>query len=298
MNDETGNWEEMPTLWRGTFNQWQRGLGVHVNIQHTAHAIDDARQAWLLQAGINPFDARSEGIGFGARRLRIDYRREMAAGDAGFIVGKVAGTADGQGMLCGRLLRSHDRALLTCFETGIDRIDVATGAFLEPVVLAGAEPVAPLRAMPEVTEPPARHPAMRQSWLGTVETRDGDPSGRMTPRALFDVATRGLWATQIEAGLTRELLTEAHFGTGVNALQVTQFHVPAIGDLLTTHTGLVGFGKRSCSFRHLIHDVGNDRPVAVVDYVLAFFDRQTGQPAMPGDAYRRKAEKLLMQPLA
>lgn len=298
MSDETGNWEDLPTLWRGTFNQWQSGLAGHVNIQHTAQAIDDARQGWLLQAGINPFDVRSEGIGFGARRLRIDYRREMAAGDAGFIVGKVAGTADGNGMLCGRLLRSHDRVLLTSFETGIDRIDVATGTFLEPVSMPGAESVAPLRAMPEVSDLPTRDPAMRQSWRGTVETRDGDPSGRMTPRALFDVATRGLWATQIEAGLTRDQLTDGHMGSGVTALQVTQFHVPAIGDLLSAHTGLVGFGKRSCSFRHLIHDVGNDLPVAVVDYVLAFFDRQTGQPAIPGDAYRKKAEKLLMQPVA
>jgi|GEM_PF-3448133 len=298
MSDETTSWEGLSALWRGTFNQWQSGLAGHVNIQHTAHAIDDARQGWLLQAGINPFDARSEGVGFGARRLRIDFRREMTPGDAGFIVGRAARTADGRGMLCGRLLRSHDRALLTCFETGIDRIDVATGAFLEPVSMPDTGTVEPLRAMPEVADPLARDPAMRQSWLGTVETRDGDPSGRMTPRALFDVATRGLWATQIEAGLTRDLLADEHIGSGVTALQVSQFHVPALGDLLTAHTGLVGFGKRSCSFRHLIHDVGNDRPVAVVDYVLAFFDRRTGRPAPPGDTYRKKAEKLLMQPVA
>ncbi len=284
-----------PTLWRGLFNQWQSGLAGHVNIQHTAQAIDEARQAWLLQAGINPFEARRDGVAFGARRLRIDFRREMTPGDAGYIVGQVATTADGHGLLSGQLRRSHDGVLVTCFETGIDRFDVASGAFGDPVTMQGAEPVAPLRAMPDVAAPPVRDPAMRQSWLGTVEVRDGDPSGRMTPRALFDVATRGLWATQIGAGLTRDLLAAEHIGSGVTALQVTQFHVPALGDLLTAHTGLAGFGHRSCSFRHLIHDVGNDRPVAVVDYVLAFFDRRTGQPAPPGEAYRQKAASLMMQ---
>jgi len=32
--------------------------------------------------------------------------------------------------------------------------------------------------------------------------------------------------------------------------------------------------------------------------VLAFFYRRTGRPAPPGDTYRKKAEKLLMQPVA
>jgi len=292
---QAGTRTDGQALWRGTFNQWQAGLAGHVNIQHTAQVIDDARQAWLLDAGINPYDARLEGTGFGARRLRIDFRKEMTPGDAGYLTAIATTTADGPGMLSGHLVRSHDGVTLTRFETGIDRIDLATGMFLEPVVLEGARAAEPLRAMPTFAGFPARDPAMQHSWLGTVEVRDGDSSGRQTPRGLFDVATRALWATQIQAGLTRDLLQGSGIGSGVSALQVTQFHVPALGDLLSVHTGLTGFGKRSCGFRHLISDVGNDRPIAVVDYVLAFFDRRTGQPAPPDDAFLARAGALLMQ---
>lgn len=288
------------TLWRGTFNRWQAGLAGHINIQHTGQAIDDARQAFVLQSGIDPVAAREAGTGFGARRLWVDFRHELAPGDVGHITGTPQAAADGRTVLRGALVRSPDGVIATRFETTIDQIDLATGDFGDALALdvatsatsAGSAPA--IRAIPRPSEPPVKTAAMVQSWLGTVEMRDADASSRMTARALFDVATRGIWSVQIMAGMTRDKLADDAIGTGVTALQVEQMHVPAAGELLSAHSGVLGMSARSCRFRHLVRNVASGQDVAVIDYVLAFFDRHTGAPAPLTPAYREAAERLLI----
>ncbi|MDF1719680.1 MAG: hypothetical protein P1U65_03305 [Minwuia sp.] len=287
-------------LWRGTFNQWHVGLAGHVNIQHTAQAIDDARQAFVLQAGTDPVAARASGTGFGGRRLWVEFRQELVPGDTGYITGVPQAAVDGRKVLHGQLTRSHDAVVATRFETSIDRIDLATGTFGDPLgmdmhpAVPQSETSPPLRAIPQPERPPGLDPAMQQSWLGTVERRDADASGRMTTRALFDVATRGIWSTQILAGITREKLSAEAIGAGVTAMQVEQLLVPAAGDLLSAHTGVLGLGQRSCRFRHLVRDVALQQDVAVIDYVLAFFDRRTGKPAPLTATYRQAVNHLLI----
>ncbi len=288
-----------PVLWRGTFNQWQAGLAGHINIQHTGQAIDDARQAFVLQSGTYPVAARQAGTGFGARRVWISFRHELAPGDAGYITARPQLAADGRAVLRGALLRNPDGLLATRFETTIDQFDLATGRFGAPVlpgeVLSEVPPEdQPLRPIPQPAGPPEVTAEMQQSWLGTVEGRDADASARMTARALFDVATRGIWAVQIMVGMTRDKLLDERTGAGVTALQVEQMQVPAAGDLLSTHTGVLGMGPRSCRFRHVVRDVARGHDVAVIDYVMAFFDRRTGDPAPLTDAYRQAARRLLI----
>lgn len=294
------NPQDTQALWRGTFNQWQAGLAGHVNIQHIGQAIDDARQAFVLQSGIDPVAAREAGTGYGARRLWVDFRHELAPGDVGHITGSPQTAVDGKAVLRGALMRSSDGFVATRFETTIDQIDLTTGDFGDALALdvaASATPVgsAPtIRAIPRPSAPPATTAAMVQSWLGTVEMRDADASSRMTARALFDVATRGIWSVQIMAGMTRDKLADEAIGAGVTALQVEQMHVPAAGDLLSAHSGVLGMGERSCRFRHLVRNVASGQDVAVIDYVLAFFDRRTGAPAPLKPAYREAATHLLI----
>mgnify|MGYP000055756591 CR=1 FL=1 len=290
-------------LWRGTFNQWHMGLAGHINIQHTAEAIDDARQAFVLQSGIDPVAARRAGTGFGARRMWVDFRHELAPGDAGHITAAPDLASDGQAILRGALMRSPDDMVAIRFETTIDRIDLASGDFGEALPLETATSAAPpetpaLRPIPRPPGPPKLTPAMQQSWLGTVEGRDADGSDRMTTRALFDVATRGIWAVQNVTGMTRDRLSDEGIGAGVTALQVEQIYVPAAGDLLSAHTGVLGMGERSCRFRHLVRDVASGRDVAVVDYVIAFFDRRSGAGARLTPEYRAIAERLLIDETA
>lgn len=292
--------QDTPALWRGTFNRWQAGLAGHINIQHTAQAIDDARQAFVLQSGIDPVAARAAGTGYGARRLWVDFRHELTPGDVGHITATPQAAVDGQMVLRGALMRSPDGITATRFETTIDKIDLASGHFGDAMTLDATPPMAPsdsappLRAIPRPSGPPTVAPAMQQSWLGTVEMRDADASSRMTARALFDVATRGIWAIQILTGMTRDRLSDDAIGAGVTALQVEQMHVPAAGDLLSAHTGVLGMGERSCRFRHLVRNVASGQDVAVIDYVLAFFDRRTGAPAPLTSAYREAAGHLLI----
>lgn len=273
--------------WRGVFNQWQRGLGGHINIQHYANAIEEARRAHAFELGHDPVEMRAGNRAVRPLRERIDFRRELAPGAAAFIEGDGGQDENGDVMLTGRMLRPHDDRPVMRFETAWTVVDTATRERAAGGTPALAKVPAERRLRP-MAEPwtPERLPANAGlTWRGTVEVRDCDEHGLQSPRALFDIVTRGLWAVQIPLGGHRDAMTAKGAAGAMTAVQVRHGRPARMGDLLAVRTVVLGFGETSVRFGHLIADETDGAAVARVDYVMSFFDRQTGKRRAPDGGF-------------
>lgn len=282
--------------WRGSFNQWQRGLGAHINVQHYANAIEEARRAHAFELGHDPIAMRAQGLAVRPLRDRIDFRRELSPGDAAFIEG--AGGLDdaGERMLTGRMMRPHGDAPVMRFETSWAVHDVErrarTGA--APPDLPPVRDEARLRPIPEPWTPDCMPESALLAWRGTVEVRDCDEHELQSPRALFDIITRGLWAVQIPLGGHRREMGERGIAGGMTAVQIRHGRPARMGDLLAVRAAVLGFGETSVRFGQLIADETDGAVVARVEYVMSFFDRASGRRSPPGAAAMAGFRSLLL----
>lgn len=280
-------------LWRGMFNAWQRGIAGHINIQHYAQAIDEARRALVIGQGHDPHAMRAAGQGIGARFHRIDFRAELSPGDAVRLEAGPVRADDGTTLMAGEMIRVRDGAVVDRFECSLDAIDGATATFAAPLRFDGP-PAARLRPMAPPVVPDAPHPAMQRTWLGPVEVREVDELGLLGPRGLFDMTTRGIWAAQIRLGLTLDTFRKEGFAGGVSALMLRQVRLARLAELLEVRTCVTGIGTRSIRFGHWIGNADSGATVATVDYVMAFADRATGAPRPPSQRILDAARAALM----
>ena len=282
-----------PAHWRGVFNQWQIGLGGHINIQHYAQALDEARRGAALECGLGPAELAARGQTLRPIVERLDFRKELVPGDAAEISGRLSRDAAGLAELNGVLTTRPDSTLAMRHQTSFAPFDLADR---QRQPWTEALPASdPLRAMRPMLEPwmPTQVPGNAMlTWKGTVEVRDCDEHGLQSPRSLYDIITRGLWAVQIGFGRHRDSMAETGAAGGVTAIQVRHGRPARMGDLLQVHTALLGFGSTSVRLGHLIRDVTDGVVVARVEYVTAFFDRSTGKKARPDADYAAKLASL------
>ncbi len=195
-----------PVFWRGPFNEWHIGLGGHINVKHYAQALDDARAMAALKQGDGPAELRERGFCTRPITDRIDFRKELAPGDAARIQGVTGRDQTGATALNGSMLAEPDGTLIMRYQTTFGLFDPASG---DPVIWANApsRKIDPLRALRPIPEPsmPARPPGNAWvTWTGTVEVGDSDHHGLISPRAIYDIITRGLWAVHIRLGRHRD----------------------------------------------------------------------------------------------
>lgn len=272
--------------WRGMFNQWQRGLAGHINIQHYANAIEEARRAHAFELGHDPIELRRQGRAIRPLWDRIDFRRELSPGEAAFIEGTGGLDERGAPMLTGRMLRPHEDQPAMRFETSWTVVDTAARKPLDmgPPDLPKVDADRRLRPVAEPWTPDLAPAAAQLTWRGTVEVRDCDEHGLQTPRALFDIVTRGLWAVQIPLGGHVAEMRDRGVAGAMTAAQVRHGRPARMGDLLAVRTMVLGFGETSVRFGHLIADDTDGAAVARVEYVMSYFDRATGKRRAPDGA--------------
>ena len=273
--------------WRGLFNRWQRGLGAHINIQHYAQALDEARHAAALETGLDPAEIDARGWAIRPRYERIDFRRELSPGDGIAISGRLTGGPDGQAVLNGAGHIAPADTLIFRFETAFGPVgrDSRKPADWPSRPAGKADPLRALRPIAEPLMPDTPPANAWTTWQGTVEVRDCDIHGLQSGRGLFDIITRGLWAVHIRLGRHRDRMAERGAAGGVTALQVRHGRPARMGDLLEIRTSLLGIGSNSVRMGHLIRDVTDGAAVAQVEYVNTFFERQTGRKTPPEADY-------------
>lgn len=276
-----------PVFWRGPFNEWHIGLGGHINVKHYAQALDDARAMAALKQGDGPAELRERGFCTRPITDRIDFRKELAPGDAARIQGVTGRDQTGATALNGSMLAEPDGTLIMRYQTTFGLFDPASG---DPVIWANApsRKIDPLRALRPIPEPsmPARPPGNAWvTWTGTVEVGDSDHHGLISPRAIYDIITRGLWAVHIRLGRHRDGLKKTGGAGGVTALRVRYGKPARMGDLLECRTSLLGVGTNSLRMGHLIHNPVSGSTVAQVEYVNTFFSRVSGKKEPPGPDY-------------
>jgi len=276
-----------PVFWRGAFNEWHIGLGGHINVKHYAQALDDARAMAALRQGDGPAEMRERRQCLRPLVDRIDFRKELAPGDAARIHGLTARDESGEAALNGSMLSEPDGELIMRFHTTFGTIDPATGE----VVTWEKKPanrMDPLRAMRPIPEPamPGTPPANAWvTWTGTVEVGDSDHHGLISSRGVYDIITRGLWAVHIRLGRHRDGLKQSGGAGGVTAIRVRHGRPARMGDLLECRSSLLGVGTNSLRMGHLIRNPVTGAPVAQVEYVNTFFSRVTGRKEPPDPAY-------------
>ncbi|WP_416899024.1 MAG: acyl-CoA thioesterase [Minwuia sp.] len=273
--------------WRGTFNRWQLGLGAHINVQHYAQALDEARHAAALELGLGPLELAAKGLAIRPVRDRLDFRKELAPGDSAWLKGQLSGDGNGRAVLNGSGHLAPSETLTSRFETVFGPVRIDSREAVDWPAPPPGRPD-PLRAMREIAEPlmPATPPANAwTTWQGTVEVRDCDITGLQSARGLFDIFTRGLWAVHIRLGRHRDHMAERGTAGGVTALQIRHGRPARMGDLLEIRTALLGVGSNSVRMGHLIRDVTDGAAVAQIEYVNTFIDRKTGRKTPPEPDY-------------
>jgi acyl-CoA thioesterase FadM len=274
-------------FWRGVFNAWHIGLGGHINIKHYAQALDDARAIAALRQGDGPAELGELGLCTRPVLDRMDFRKELAPGDAVRIHAVSGRDEAGDGALNGSMLAEPDSALIMRFQTSYGLIDPETGdrAAWDKVPSSRIDPLRALRPIPEPMMP--SHPPINAwtTWQGTVEVGECDHHGLMTPRAVYDLITRGLWAVHIRLGRHRDTLKQTGGAGGVTAIQVRHGTPARMGDLLEVRTSLLGLSANSLRMGHLIRNQVTGTAVAQVEYVNTFFSRTTGKKQPPDSAY-------------
>lgn len=276
-----------PVFWRGVFNEWHVGLGGHINIKHYAQALDDARAVVALRLGDGPAELGEKGVCLRPITDRIDFRKELAPGDAARLHGVPGKDETGAAALNGSMLAEPDSTPIMRFQTSFGLFDPATG---DAASWANAPKgrIDPLRALRPIPDPamPADPPANAWvTWTGTVEVGDCDQHGLMSPRAVYDVITRGLWAVHIRLGRHRDGLKKTGGAGGVTAIRVRHGRPARMGDLLECRSSLLGTSTNSLRMGHLIRNPVTGTTVAQVEYVNTFFSRATGRKEPPDAAY-------------
>lgn len=276
-----------PVFWRGPFNEWHIGLGGHINVMHYAQALDDARAVAAQRQGEGPAELREKGHCVRPIMDRIDFRKELTPGDAARIHGVTGRDESGDAVLNGSMLAEPDSALIMRFQTSFGLYDPA-GSAPAAWQTPPAQRIDPRRALRPIPDPemPSEPPGNAwNTWTGTVEVGDCDHHGLISPRAIYGIITRGLWAVHIRLGRHRDQLKQTGGAGGVTAIRVRHGKPARMGDLLECRSSLLGASANSLRMGHLIHNPVTGTPVATVEYVNTFFNRRTGRKQPPDEAY-------------
>lgn len=285
-----------PVFWRGVFNEWHVGLGGHINIKHHAQALDDARAVAALKQGDGPAELRESGLCVRPIVDRIDFRKELAPGDAARIHGVLGQSESGEAALNGSMLAEPDGQLVMRFQTTFTLADPATGE-MKKWQRAPSQKIEQLRALrpiPDPPMPPSTPVNAWTTWTGTVEVGDCDHHGLISARGVYDIITRGLWAVHIRLGRHRDGLKETGGAGGITAIRVQHGRPARMGDLLECRTSLLGFSTNSLRMGHLIRNAVSGEAVAQVEYVNTFFSRVTGRKQPPDEAYLKGIMDILL----
>ncbi len=243
-----------------TFGDEHKGRAGHINIQHYAQFIEDARHAWLS----------AEGMPAGRLKLteeKVRFSGELHSGD----------TAS----LTAHYFHQHNRVVcateLVRAEDGVT-VNRCLQYFQTPEPLAGlasGEAEFDLRDIAVDASPGAEF----VSFEGQVPVDVNGTSEHLSARGLWYLMTEAMWSVQNRIGASAAYLASRNIGGGASMFQLTHHEpIPANATLHTTTT-LIGHSDSSLRYQHDIRadEKPDSHPMVTARYVLTYFDRKTGQ---------------------
>ena len=248
------------------FSTRHRGQAGHVNIQHFAQSVSDACRSILSVLGVDVL----EDVTF--RREKIRFIAEMHPGDSAFIrcdIDKIDQTC---WAISGEMVRASDSKVVCQFQREIVMpldnlaVEVAKSQNFDARVRMS------LRDIPigEIIWGPF------ESYRGTVEPMEVDVFLNLSPRALWDKMTRGLWAVQNALGANRDVMVEHGIACGASMFQL-QFHCAArLGTPVVIQSSIRGRSDSSLRMQHVVTDARDSSILIEASYVLTFFNREAG----------------------
>lgn len=245
-------------LLQRVFNDSHKGRAGHINIQHYAQLIEDARFAWLKARGL-PTDLLQ------LQSERVRFSGELHPGDEAAAQLQFYAMPAHTG--CAVLIRrtrdgrvvTHSNQVFTSLAP-LDGLDTDGQEFdLRPV--------------------PVDTPSDRvfTSYVGTVPIPLLSDGETLNARGLWYVMTEALWAVQTELGAHREYLEANGISGGASMFELQHRTSIAAQEALRVTTTAIGHSESSLRYQHDIFKAGDqEAPAITARYVLTYFDRQSG----------------------
>lgn len=266
-------------------NTWECDENAHMNVQFYFAQFEEADPHFWIAAGLP-----DSGPAVTSRHVR--FHREVHASDMTVIRSRLVRHDDGGAALLHMMARPDGILVATCLAR-------LAGEAPVPQQLVGDLPA---EARPRSIEAPGEAPggadAAAAGFLATYRSivlpRDCDAAGRMTAQmhvARFTDAAGHFWD---HIGLEKSWLNAHNFGRVAVEMRLSHLHPVGAGVPIVVHSGLIGFGRKTITFRHYIVDARSGRALAAGDVTGVTIDLDTRRSvSWPEDRLARLAETQL-----
>lgn len=271
---------DLPITARSFVNAWQCDENDHLNVQFYTGYADEASPHLHAMLGSEP------GPRIAVAEDYIRYHREMRTADS-VEVRSAPVAIDDSSLTAYHEIRNADDGEIAATVRRTTRFIDTDG---EPLTWGKAfreQALAHRVALPDIAKPrttgtrgeiPAltaadpRAAQLVEIGRGTVQARECNGHGRMTPQAHFGRFSDGAGFLWRSIGFNRPTLRRHNQGTAVLELLCRYYHAPHAGDLIVVRSGLLASTDRILHIVHFMFDGPSGKLLAQAEGVGVLFD--------------------------
>jgi len=250
---------------RRVFGDQHRGRAGHINIQHYAQLIEDARRKWLSQRNLtlNALKLQFE---------KVRFSSELHSGDEAAISSQFFITEYGRIGCATEINRTSDGMVVTRCQQIFSADRPLTGLGNQSIELGLREILLD-----------QKNGHQFDSYAGTVPADIAGTGDSLSARGLWYLITEALWSVQNQIGASTEYLSAKGIAGGASMFQLEHHGQLAAGATVRMTTTAIGTSASSLRYQHDILNADKDKlkepqqPLITARYVLTYFDRESGE---------------------
>lgn len=286
----------------GTVYPWQCDQWGHLNVQFYALWLQEAAAHALHGAGCGPSRLAELGATPFPRSQRVWYRREFRLGDVALTDAAVLPGAGPERLTVLARVREGGagRTATDCVtELGLDGAEGLAPRDW-PADLPGL--VAPERLEAELRDLLApwpaelradRHPKMRESVRGVVNTWECDSIGAATTKSYYGVLSDAGLGLMTALGMDPKDLLRQNLSSAALEYRVRYDRRMRAGDAYVVHTGMSATGgRKTWRFVSIMSDAQTAETIARAEVVGVFIDAQARRAVPLPDWILSRAEPI------
>lgn len=290
---------KLEPTYRGAVNAWECDFMGHMNVQFYIGKSMEATGFLRQMLGLSPAAIRARRFTLIPAEDRVQFRRELRAGDVFTMASGIRGLAadaidtytEVRSIETDQIAAIVDRRLVAMDTRQGIRIGLPEDIARQAVTLAQNDlPPVPPASTPGI--PAFDHPGCFETYRGAVNPWEADEHGQANPRFHIHRFSAGMAHFIERIGLTPELRADRNWGLAALDYRITYHRPIRVGTTLQVMSGIVDV--RPKVFRIFHHLLGGDPPALAtsIDIIVAMFDLRARRAMVIPDEIRRRAEAL------
>jgi acyl-CoA thioesterase FadM len=286
--------------YRGTVSRWEVDNVDHFTVAFYFARLEDATQALLHAAGLDPQVLAASGLACVTVDCRVRYRRELRVGDVLHFRSAITHVGEDVLRFVHEVVDSDDGTVCATIDQGIALVEAGPRARLafsaahRQAALALGLEAAPAAEGPPAGAPPTSDKGFVDAALDAIRQAEVDALGEAQLSAYIHRFTAANAQILAAFGMTSAYCRQERRGFSTFGFRLDFPGVLRTGDLVRVRSGLLHVGTSSVRIAHRMTNARTGELVSTLEQAGVNLDLEARRPSPWPMALRERAVGLLV----